>query len=275
MNTMHKFAYSISLLLLFHCSNEPSYNIEFYQRAEEYKQKNPNIVVAPDGKRVFTAIGHSGILDPERAKSAPKSSPPVVDNSPISGEVLSLNPVPDSIGNIYFLGFCQNTGNRSIHYGKVTVRLFDAGKKELTSSFGYCDRKQLMKGEKTPVKVLVQKAPKFASYSASISSDNLTSTDNELPVLQLTNTKLSPGQWKGSYQITGMAKNTSSKPIAYATIIGVTMNSKNKIISVDNAYIGKKNMGPSETIEFRIPVHIANGEIPKTFEVNYDGALKN
>ncbi len=264
-------AFSI-IFLLTHCSNEPSYNVDFYRRAEEFKQKNPNVIVSSDGKRIFQAKGESGVLNPAVAKAKPKiENQPIADNIPIKGEVLQLNAMPDSIGNVYFLGYCKNIGNRSIHYGKVTVRLFDKNKKELANSFGFCIDKQLAVNQTTPVKILVQKAPKYESFTAELSSQNLSSSDTEKPILEISESKLI----KGSNQIVGKLKNTGSKEVSFPTVTAVTFNKGKKMIGIDTGYLQEKKLKPTESSEFNVNVYISNGDIPKTFELSSDGIIKN
>ncbi|MBE7413116.1 MAG: hypothetical protein L6Q54_09480 [Leptospiraceae bacterium] len=261
--------FTIVVFYLFQCSNEPSYNIEFYTRAENSKNILPNVVANPE--QTFTAIGQSGILDSKYAKLQPSTVPPPT-NSSIKGEVVDLNPVPDVIGNVYFLGICRNTGERAIHYGKVTVKLFDDNKNEVSSVFGYCIKKQLMKGETSPVKVLASMPPKYKSYSANLSSENLSSTDVPLPVIKTINSKLVQGQYnRKSFSISGMLENSSAKSVSNISVICITYNSKKQIISIDSLPIPNQTLEPSEKINFSVPLYIANDELAKSYEVSYDG----
>lgn len=272
-----QFAILFTLLILISCSNEPSYNVEFYKRAEEFKQKNPNVIVAADGKRVFQAKGESGVLNSSVAELNKKNknlSNTKSNTTAIKGEVLQLNPVFDSIENVYFLGYCKNIGTRSIHYGKVTVRVFDQDKKELANSFGYCIKKQLGIQQTTPVKILFQKVPKFQSFSADLTSENLSTQDNKEPNLEISGSELHKGSSKYSFSITGKIKNIGGSEVSYPTVTGVTFNKQKKVISIDTAYITPKNLLPTNTAEFRVNVFNANGENPESFELSSDGTVK-
>ena len=74
-------------------------------------------------------------------------------------------PLPDRIGNIYFVGIYRNTGEAAIDRPRVEATLWDAKEGKLAVGSASARSTTLLPGEEVPIKILVQHAPAYASVT--------------------------------------------------------------------------------------------------------------
>lgn len=195
-----------------------------------------------------------------------------------SARIVSINSMPDSIGNIYFLVIVENTGKVSIRKPMVLVRLYSPDGQKIDTGRGYGFKDILNPGEKTPVYILIRDYPKFRSYK--------TEFKPELPYFppgdgivkkkfkaKISDVVLKKASYGNSHNVMGRIKNISGKSVTYAKVGAVLMNSKGKPIGYGTAYTAEKVLKPGDSDRFKIYITTVKG-VPEKYKLYYDAMEK-
>lgn len=192
-----------------------------------------------------------------------------------AAEVLSVDAIPDVIGNMYFLVMCKNTGNVAIRKPHVTIRLFSDKNKKIATGSGYSFADNLNPGDETPVYVLVRDCPEYSRHETDFTP--------ELPYIipekgvfkkvfsaEITETSLRPGPYSGSFKIRGKIFNRSSYTGNYVQAAVVLYNKSRKVIGYGSSFISEKKLRPGDFDFFEISFHSLE-ENPDHYRIFYYG----
>ncbi|HPF05318.1 MAG TPA: FxLYD domain-containing protein [Spirochaetota bacterium] len=194
------------------------------------------------------------------------------------GAVLSVDVIPDSIGNHYFLALCRNTGKVSVRAPHVTVRLYSANNVKIGSGSGYSFMNNLNPGETTPVLILVQKPPKYSRFETEYTA--------ELPFVipengvfekrftgEISDVALKMTGGGTSYKLKGSIKNTSDYNAKYVQVAAVIYNSSDKAIGYGSAFISEKVLKPGDFDLFNMYITTVAGK-PDHYKLYYHGMVQ-
>jgi hypothetical protein len=185
-------------------------------------------------------------------------------------EFTQISEVPDSIGNVYFIGIYKNTGTVVIGKPKVVITLY-AGEKKVFQSHGYAQVDFLFPKEEVPVVVLCSKPPKYSKYVHSHTPEApYSSRDVFKAKLTFMNAKIQPGKYKGSYTLSGEIKNDDSVGFKHVNIAGVILNKDKKFISHGSAYVSQDVLSPSDYAPFKFDFYTK--EVPASFILNFSAS---
>lgn len=181
-----------------------------------------------------------------------------------------LTPLPDSIGNVYFVGLYKNTGEATIERPQVELTLFDANKKKLSVAHGYAAPSALLPGEETPVKILVQKAPSYDVAEYKITPERQRYGTAKHFKLAVEGPRLAAAQF-GGYDLTGTVRNKDSDAVQHVQLIILLRDAKNAIVGMDSGFLGQKLLPPGDESPFRVHLSQVRGK-PTQFSI-YTSAL--
>lgn len=181
-----------------------------------------------------------------------------------------LTPLPDSIGNIYFVGLYKNTGEATIERPQVEITLLDANKKKLSVGHGYSAPSALLPGEETPVKILVQKAPPYDVAQFKITPERQRYGSAKHFKLSVEGPRLAAANF-GGYDLTGTVRNKDSEAAQHVQLIILLRDAKNAIVGMDSGFLGQKLLPPGDDTPFRVHISQVRGK-PTHFSI-YTSAL--
>ena len=233
-------------------------------------------------KPIVTKIATTPIEDSSNTSLASKPDE-IVNDTPQSVEFntvevadppqaafTQISELPDSIGNIYFIGMYKNTGTVVIGKPKVMVTLYE-GEKKVFQSHGYAQVDFLFPKEEVPVVVLCSKPPKYSRYVHSHTPEvPYSHQDVFKPKLTFLNTKIQPGKYKGGYTLIGEIKNEDSMGFKYVNIGGVILNKDKKFIGHGSAYISQDKLSPTDYAPFQFDFYTK--EVPASFILNFSAS---
>jgi hypothetical protein len=183
----------------------------------------------------------------------------------------SISVLPDSIGNVYFLGKCKNTGKSPVKKPEVVVVLFK-GEKKVATGKGYAPLDYLLPGEETPVKILLKKPPSYDRYEIRYEPEAASSyQDLRRGKLQYTETKLSPGDFHG-YRVAGEAKNVSDLKLRFVRIVALLYDENGKITGMGNSFLKQKRLVPGDYEPFQVDIYLVKDK-PASFELYHSARI--
>lgn len=183
---------------------------------------------------------------------------PVAEPSlPVAAEVTALTPIPDSIGNLYFIGLYRNTGEATITLPRVELSLWSADKRRLATATGYAVRHRLEKGETTPVKILVQHSPAYAEVTTELHPQPERYPQRR-PKLALSQIQLERGRYSG-YRVTGMVQNQDAAAARYVQIIALLYDPSEQIVGMDSHFLADSTLLPGQSSPFTVEVSQVRG----------------
>lgn len=194
-----------------------------------------------------------------------------------SGEIISLEQIPDSIGSMYFLALYKNTGKVALRKPQVTVRLFSETDEKIATGSGYGFKKNLNPGEETPVYILVRKCPPFTRYETVHTPDYPYIIPEEGIFknsfrAEITHTTLKQGSMKNAYILNGRIYNRSSHNAKFVQVAVIIYNRDQKAIGYTSAYINEKNLEPGDYDLFRLNIYNLQDK-PDHYKIYYDGNI--
>ncbi|MBP7735711.1 MAG: TFIIB-type zinc finger domain-containing protein [Spirochaetes bacterium] len=189
----------------------------------------------------------------------------------VSAEFTGISPLPDSIGNIYFVGIYANTGETPV-LPKAEIALHNAKGEKVAVGTGYGIRGYLLPGEKIPISVLIQRAPAYSSVK-SIGAAEAPSYYQQRPKLSFSRLKMSsPAHRYDYYRASGMVKNASGKNAQYVQVAVTAYDDSGRIIGYTTGFLGQTVLGNGEDAPFSVEFHIMKGK-PARFAVEYSASV--
>jgi len=191
------------------------------------------------------------------------------------GEILSVDPIPDSIGNTYFLVMYKNSGEVAINRPEVTIRLLSANDVKIASGKGYAFIDRLNPGEITPVYILITNCPAYKKYE--------TDFIPELPFIilqggiftkkfsgEFIDTSLAQTDSYNNHKITGKIKNISGYDARYVQVAVILYDKNDKAIGYGSTYINEKILKPEAFDFFEIYLTTVTAK-PEYYKLYFDG----
>jgi hypothetical protein len=178
--------------------------------------------------------------------------------------------LPDSIGNLYFVGLYKNTGEAAIERPRVEVTLWDAGKHKLAVAQGYSSGMALVPGAEIPIKILVQHAPVYDSVTYKVEPEAMHYGSPRNFELHLENPLLQPDSFSG-YRLTGSVTNKDKDPAKFVQVIALLLGSGKQIIGMQEGYVAQQVLPAGDSCPFNIRFTLVNGK-PASFKL-YTSAM--
>lgn len=173
--------------------------------------------------------------------------------------------VPDRIGNVYFIGIYKNTGQATIDHPRVEATLWDSDKHKLAVGAGFAPQMNLLPGEETPVKVLVQHAPKYASVTYNVDPRPLRYGAPERFSLTISGAKLQPDPYSG-YRLTGRVRNDSNKAVQFVHLAALLLDEGKTIVGMQDGFSAQRVLPPGDESPFMLHITSA-ARTPKSFRL--------
>ncbi len=206
---------------------------------------------------------------PEKPVEAGKDA--IEPEKKVSADFSDISPLPDSIGNIYFVGMFRNTGETPV-YPRAEIALYDARGEKVAVARGYGIRSYILPGEKTPVSVLVQRAPAYKTVR-SIGVPESPGYYPERPRLSFSKLKMnSPAHRFDYHRVTGRVKNGSGKDARYVQVAVTAFDSSGRIIGYAGNFLGQTVLRTGEEAPFSVDFHLMKGR-PSRFTVEYSAMV--
>lgn len=161
-----------------------------------------------------------------------------------SGRFTRVSQVNDTIGNIYFLGIYENTGDTPIRKPDISISLYSTNGKELASGRGFGMHNYLLPKEKTPVKILIQNAPEFDHFKIHQKAEHPFIKRSTQGKVKIENDIMKEDRY--FYNFTARVVNKETVPLKYIRIGIVLYNQEKKIIGIQTTYVKKKELDPAE-----------------------------
>jgi|JI8StandDraft_1071087.scaffolds.fasta_scaffold12893_3 hypothetical protein len=164
-----------------------------------------------------------------------------------------LTPLPDSIGNLYFVGYIENISTIPAEKPKVELYFYDKKNQLITSTFGYAAKDILDVNEKSMLNILLKDAPKFDRYESKIIATKLY-YERKNPKIELIQSKVISGE--NGLKIVGSIKNANEYSIQYINLTMILRDKKKKIIHFSDHYLKEDSLGPNKELPFEIELYI-------------------
>jgi len=188
----------------------------------------------------------------------------------VSAEFTDIAPLNDVIGNIYFVGMFRNTGETPV-YPRAEIALYDAKGEKVAVGRGYGIRGYIMPGERTPVSVLVMRAPAYKTVK-SVGIPESPSYYRPRPRLGITRLKMtSPAHRYDYYRASGRVRNGSGRDAQHVQVAVTAFDDSGRIIGHAGGFIGQSVLRNGDDAPFSVEFHIMKGK-PARFEVDYNAS---
>ncbi|MCB1158976.1 MAG: hypothetical protein KDK45_15865 [Leptospiraceae bacterium] len=202
-------------------------------------------------------------ISDENYKPAPGSNTPYTPSKtpriPGKGEFINIGAVPDSIGNIYFVGLFKNTGEIAIRKPRVDLSLLDEAGNEVATAFGYGSFDYLNPGEECPLQVLVSKAPAYKKIKIKTKPEPRYNFDTKVrPKITIKAGKVTKRQYSG-YELSGQLTNEDTESAVFVSTIALLLTKDGKTAGMGYTYIKEKELGAGQTANFTINFYSMNG----------------
>lgn len=232
------------------------------RRADEaasrtYPDREPARPSAPDRR-----------LPPARRLPAPPTTPatPPEPSLPVAAEVTDLTPLPDSIGNLYFIALYRNTGEAVIDLPRAELTLWGREGQKLATATGFTPRHQLPRGEATPLKVLFTHAPAYATVTVHVDPQR-ERYPRRRPRLELRDIRFARDRY-GGYRITGTVHNRGDSPAQYVQLIALFYDAQDHLAGMDSRFTAQRLLPGGESTPFEVPVALVRG-VPTRVQLDY------
>lgn len=178
-----------------------------------------------------------------------------------------LTPVPDGIGNVYFIGYVKNNSTFPSEKPKVNVYAYDKNRNKVGQTFGYAASDILLPGARSMLQILLKDSPKFVSFDSNVEAKTLY-FERGKPNLALIDSKL---EYKNSSaQLVGSIRNDSDQAVQFVNLSIIFKNNKKKIIRHNNSYLPNERINAGEEVKFVIPLYFEEKDV-RSYDVEIDG----
>ena len=185
-------------------------------------------------------------------------------------EFIDAVPLPDRIGNLYVVGLYKNTGEAVLDHPRVEATLWDKDHHKLAVGNGYASLMNLLPGEETPLKILIQRAPAYDSITYHVAPAPLRYGSPQRFTLVIDSPKLELAQF-GGYRLVGTIQNKDKVDVRHVRIVALLLSAQKKIIAMQEGFAPQQVLPAGDASPFAISVHQVNGT-PKSFRL-YTSAM--
>ncbi|HQP47675.1 MAG TPA: hypothetical protein PKX12_03005 [Spirochaetota bacterium] len=172
----------------------------------------------------------------------------------LRGSFSMISEIPDSIGNVYFIGFYKNTGREALNRPKITLVLYSPEGRKVASGYGYAIRSFLLPGESTPVRIIVRTPPRYSRYEV---------YDEPKPPYSFyrlnrgkavfENVRIEAGRFSG-YELQGSVVNKGSSVMRSIQLAAVLKDSGGAITGYGSQFVAAPPLAPGNYAPFRIQI---------------------
>ena len=237
------------------------FSMIFYRSQSTKSPRSP----APS-KVVSKTADYTSDLDSQDAKVPPQKGQEfsVAETSQekvLNGKFYNIQELPDSIGNVYFVGFFKNTGEGPIRKPLVVVDLYSAAGEKVGSGRGYGFHEFLLPGEETPLRVLVSSAPTYKKYKVKFKvQPPYRYVKMERPDCKVQKAKIETNKY-GSKTLRGQVVNGSKRPMKFTQVAAILLDAKKKAIGYYTNYIADDEVAGGDYSPFSINLYSIKGKM--------------
>lgn len=207
----------------------------------------------------------SNVPEPTPSKPSEYGSEAVVEEKIVKAEFVDAVPLPDRIGNIYFVGIYRNTGEAAIDRPRVEVTLWSDKKEKLAVGSGYGAFNNLLPGEEVPIKILVQKAPAYASVTYKVAPERVRFGSTARPKLAIEKPKLEPAQF-GGYRLSGTVRNNDAADVRFVHIVALLLGDDRHIVGMADGFAGQRDLPAGDHSPFQLQI-MSTSRPPMSFRL--------
>lgn len=212
---------------------------------------------------------HSGaepsVPEPTPSKPSEYGSEAVVEEKIVKAEFVDAVPLPDRVGNIYFVGIYRNTGEAAIDRPRVEATLWSDKKEKLAVGSGYGAFNNLLPGEEVPIKILVQKAPAYASVTYKVAPERVRFGSTVRPKLAIEKPKLEPAQF-GGYRLSGTVRNNDAADVRFVHIVALLLGEDRHIVGMQDGFAAQRDLPAGDHSPFQLQI-MSTSRPPKSFRL--------
>lgn len=207
----------------------------------------------------------ANLAAPSTRAPPPVPAPPAPDPT-VAAEVTDLTPLPDSIGNLYFIGLYHNTGEATIDLPRAELTLWSSDGQKLATVTGFTSRHHLPAGETTPIKVLFTKAPPYATMTARVAPKRELFPRHR-PQLELADIQLGRDRYAG-YRVTGTVHNRGPAEAQFVQVIALLYDAQEHLAGLDSRFTAQRFLPAGTSTPFEVKVSLVRG-VPKRVHLDY------
>lgn len=202
---------------------------------------------------VISEITETNTAEPEPTETTAPTKTPRPTNTPVPEPELEVTQIRNyiaSTGSTYFIAIIENKGNVPVKYVKLHITIRDAEGTMLQSDSSYSELDVIPAGGYSPIDVILQDAPEFASFDIHLEYREL---DDELysPPLEILSHSSSLRS-TGSTMVAGEIANNGDTSLKYVKIIASTFDSEGNFVGFSGSYSDFDEIPPGGTSPFDV-----------------------
>jgi DNA-directed RNA polymerase subunit RPC12/RpoP len=213
-------------------------------------REKPQGLRGPSGKLNSISSGKSAVSS-DTAEGRLRSA---YREGDLKGSFSMVSEIPDTIGNVYFIGFYKNTGREALNRPKITIILHSPEGRKVASGYGYAVRTFLLPGESTPVRIIVRTPPRYSRYEV---------YDEPKPPYSFyrlnrgkavfENVRIEARRFSG-YELQGSIVNKGGAVMRSIQLAAVLKDGEGAITGYGSQFVAAPPLAPGDYAPFRIQV---------------------
>lgn len=174
-------------------------------------------------------------------------------------------------GALWVYGIVTNTSPFLVDKVEVIGVLMDAEGEELGTEHGYAARDVLAPGATSPVVILMQGPPEFASIAWEIDVDKATYVPKTVAGLRVEAGPPAANSW-GAWEAEGKVYNDGDQPAKFVKVELQGWSADGELLGLGDAYAKGDVLKPGESTRFK-HVGVQFDQDPASFEMHVEGRL--
>jgi hypothetical protein len=170
----------------------------------------------------------------------------------------------------YVYGVVTNTSSITIDKPKVTVLLLDAAGRELDTKSGYAERDGLLPGESSPISILLDKPPAFASLGFEPVARKAFVEPRRAASLHL-EARPPDRNAISSWVFKGKVRNDGSAPARFVRVLVTALDGESKIVGLASGYAEGDRLAAKSSARYEVMAFFASKPAPAKFELAVEG----
>ena len=168
----------------------------------------------------------------------------------------------------YVYGVVKNTCSITIDKPKVTVLLLDAKGRELDTKSGYAERDGLLPGESSPISILLDKPPAFASLGFETVVRKAYVEPRRAASLHL-EARPPDRNAISSWVFKGRVRNDGSAPARFVRVLVTALDGAGKIMGLASGYAEGDRLAAKSSARYEVMAFFSSK--PAKFELSVEG----
>lgn len=173
-------------------------------------------------------------------------------------EILQIHPVPDTIGNVYFIGSCINAGQLPLGMSRIKVMLKDENDKEITTIIGYTSKTSQLPEEQSTFCVSSFNSPEFHDFSVTTEPVDAQGFVPERAEICIHSHSLDFGDMSSEYILSGVLQNNEDFQLEHVEIFSIVYDEETLPIAQQQSILS--DVEPGEERKFTLYFNIYNGK---------------